>query len=579
MIMNRKPYPISFEREMSQALVCRYGEEMRQYVFKPDIDVSGLSCLLQIAKTDGTFTENGVEVHTDPDTGECTLVITIPQQATVVKGLNRYSICVYGEIEGENHLLYSAEGPLWVDDDLITDEMIASVAEVNGLVFPRDFLTVENLVDIVNYVAAEILNDNTISTETTWSSQKISDEISGHSITMDLADLDDVEITSPTEGQALLYDDSDDKWKNGTLPDPSVVKEVTGNPIEITDAAAAPLVKCVTQITGYQEGTGTPSPDNIRPIVAYTEGEIEVSDGDGNTTTHTTTYPSAIYRGSEDVVNGEVECDWPCIDLGNLTWQKATTSPNITRFYTYDINSIVKLPFNQYTKANIICENLETETANNIISVGYDCCLAVGTTGTLIARIDAEASLTAEQFTTYVTGIKIAFELATPTTSSVTPTNLPIKTLSGYTHIESSTGEMEVEYITQTYEPILNVIPEEYPGHIYSTDEKEVGKWIDGRSVYEKTFEVSTTSPLGVNSYSLSHGISNLERVLNYHGSTYWPGSGGYMIPSLSPDGSTGFISMYLYNDTYLGLSLSDFMKNTGGAYYIVLTIQYIKEV
>ena len=46
MIMNSKPYPISFEREMSQALVCRYGEEMRQYVFKPDIDVSGLSCLL-----------------------------------------------------------------------------------------------------------------------------------------------------------------------------------------------------------------------------------------------------------------------------------------------------------------------------------------------------------------------------------------------------------------------------------------------------------------------------------------------------------------------------------------------------
>ena len=32
-----------------------------------------------------------------------------------------------------------------------------------------------------------------------------------------LADLDDVEITSPTDGQALLFDDSDDKWKNQTL--------------------------------------------------------------------------------------------------------------------------------------------------------------------------------------------------------------------------------------------------------------------------------------------------------------------------------------------------------------------------
>lgn len=149
MIINQTPYPISFEREMSQALTCRYGEEMRQYIFKPDINVSGLSCLLQIAKPDGTFTENGVEVHTDSDTGECTLVITIPQQATVVKGVAKYSICCYGEVETETHLLYSAEGPLWVDDDLITDEMIQSVAEVNGYTFPQDFVTIDMLSVII----------------------------------------------------------------------------------------------------------------------------------------------------------------------------------------------------------------------------------------------------------------------------------------------------------------------------------------------------------------------------------------------------------------------------------------------
>lgn len=149
MIINQTPYPISFDREISQALTCRYGEEMRQYIFKPDVNVSGLSCLLQIAKPDGTFTENGVEVHTDPDTGECTLVITIPQQATVVKGVAKYSICCYGVVETETHLLYSAEGPLWVDDDLITDEMIQSVAEVNGYTFPQDFVTIDMLSVII----------------------------------------------------------------------------------------------------------------------------------------------------------------------------------------------------------------------------------------------------------------------------------------------------------------------------------------------------------------------------------------------------------------------------------------------
>lgn len=59
-------------------------------------------------------------------------------------------------------------------------------------------------------------------------------------------------------------------------PLPPVIKRVTGNPIEITDGANAPLVKCETEIQGYQEGTGTPSPENVRPIHAYTQTTISV---------------------------------------------------------------------------------------------------------------------------------------------------------------------------------------------------------------------------------------------------------------------------------------------------------------
>lgn len=468
MIMNQTPYPISFEREMSQALVCRYGEEMRQYVFKPDIDVSGLSCLLQIAKTDGTFTENGVEVHTDPDTGECTLVITIPQQATVVKGLNRYSICVYGPIEGEDHLLYSAEGPLWVDDDLITDEMIASVAEVNGLVFPQDFLTVENLVDIVNYVAAEILNDNTISTDTTWSSQKISDEIEGHS------------------------------------PDIDVSKEASGNPIEFSDGADAPLVKCVTQITGYQQGNGTPSPDNIRPIVAYSTGTIVVEDGDGNTTTHTTTYPSAIYRGSEDVVNGEVTAQMNKISFDGTDstgWVKFANYGSVTRF---DYDGVASnIDFREAIIANYL-ERVQIGTERVGINVH-----------STVNKIQVQL-LTSDLATDDVSGLmgyftshplEVAYTLATPTTSSVTPTNLPIKSLSGYSHIESTTGDMEVEYLTQTYEPIAELI-DRSSLHVYSTEEKVVGKWIDNKNVYEKTFILNTEITLTVNQWNSITGVT-----------------------------------------------------------------------
>ena len=60
------------------------------------------------------------------------------------------------------------------------------------------------------------------------------------------------------------------------IPDPTVTKTATGNPVEFSDGADAPLVKCTTTIQGYQEGTGTPSPENVRPIHAYTKNTISV---------------------------------------------------------------------------------------------------------------------------------------------------------------------------------------------------------------------------------------------------------------------------------------------------------------
>lgn len=348
MIVNQTPYPISFEREMSQALTCRYGEEMRQYIFKPDIDVSGLSCLLQIAKPDGTFTENGVEVHTDPDTGECTLVITIPTQATVVKGVARYSICCYGEVETETHLLYSAEGPLWVDDDLITEEMIQSVAEVNGYTFPQDFVTIDMLSDII----PEAL---------------------------------------PAEYGFYLraaLDNGDPEWAPIDIPFPGYGPSDAGK-----------------SLTVNADGTG-------------------------------------------------------------VEWDQ------------------IQIPFPEYGPS------------------------------------DAGKALTVNVAGTDVEWQKVQ--------------------------------------------------------HIYSTQEQVVGKWTDGRNVYERTYEINTTTPLGTNTYAFNHGITDLDRMINYHGSSYWPGgAGGQMIPTIKKDGT--FLAMGMYNPNIFTIELSDNMAAFGGAYYIVVTVQYLK--
>lgn len=594
-----------------------------------------------------------------------------------------------------------------------------------------------------------------------------------------LADLDDVEITSPTDGQALLFDDDDDVWKNQTLPDASVTKEATGNPIEITDAAAAPIVKCVTAITGSQDlhgydkpwvggagknklplvladikannttgtwngnlytwngvtfeiltdssgnitgikATGTASsnailfvciaPDfiegtsyilngcpangststyrlqysnyvdtafndtgdgvefnefshtytnrrvlvtitsgyaipsggltfypmirlstetdptftpysNICPITAYTENTISVGHDMGipiesgtinsngtkatstircrtgefinlvanknykvivtttqsktinvvyqfwttntfgsNSTTYdsgwltvpfvfsptvnkyctmsiryddnsnispddltvkiieveqesTTTYPSAIYRGSEDVVNGGVSYDMPMIDLGDLTWRQGPTG--ISGKYRF-IASITNAAAADAGNLTSICSQYgllqSGHTYNN--ETGYTI-----TNGNEILIYDENlCTLSARDFKTAMAGVKLAYTLTTPTTTPVTPTNLPIKSLSGYTHIESSTGDMEIEYITKTYEPLVDLI--EASDHIYSTQEQAVGTWVDGKTLYEQTLYLASASISSGTSASMP-SISGVETVMVVGGSCY----------------------------------------------------------
>ena len=45
---------------------------------------------------------------------------------------------------------------------------------------------------------------------------------------------------------------------------------------------------------------------------------------------------------------------------------------------------------------------------------------------------------------------------------------------------------MEIEYITENYQPLVDLI--QSSSHVYSTAEQVVGKWIDGHDMYEKTF-------------------------------------------------------------------------------------------
>ena len=563
-----------------------------------------------------------------------------------------------------------------IDDILLYNRLISAEG--------YDITKTYNTGDLAVYenVLYKCLEDNVTGVwdSTKWTATNLANEIGNGGGASSLEDLTDVDITTPSDGQALIYDDTNDEWVNADLPDASVTKTVEGNPVEFSDGADAPLVKCVSEIQGsqdlhgydkpwvggagvnkldaaedivftrtveynvapiasgttvylhrdsfnYPEGepeTGAKYPyiiflnsnnvsvggvwlysdsnvtltgdathvriysngynydasdgvkveivglvvslsqvstfspySNICPITSYDEGSVTVrgknlveetyENGNINTsgivtsnepnydlqiakvesgekytitsdelfvgafyynkptagsisyngsrladtpktftapitgyvafrtvhgyatpqceegqtatpyepytsTTSTATFGEDVYSGEVDYVNGSERCEMEVADLGDFTWTYVSRNNDNTGniFYVQDAR------FKRNTDIICsICANKRVGTVWETLHLGEAGITISGGTPYLVVCLEYPD---AASFTTAVTGQEIAYELATPTTSPVTPTNLPIKSLSGYNHIESSTGDLEVEYITKGMQPILDLI-------------------------------------------------------------------------------------------------------------------------
>ena len=154
---------ISFTSAMAETIRIHTGESGRQIIFTPDFleaipNDHGADVI--IVKPDNTFVIAAASIDTDGK-----IYVTIPEQAGAVSGVGNYILKVY---DNDNLCIYSACGGFYIDDHLLTDEMLESIAEVYGYQFPQDFALKDE---------AATLNDNVTATNSTWSSSKIAEEI------------------------------------------------------------------------------------------------------------------------------------------------------------------------------------------------------------------------------------------------------------------------------------------------------------------------------------------------------------------------------------------------------------------
>lgn len=178
----------------------------------------------------------------------------------------------------------------------------------------------------------------------------------------DIADSLHIDYTTAVNDIAALKTNKADKQELETVkqqvanitPDDSTVGEKPWSSKHIIDMLCPPLeesgnpVVCYP-VAGYslgvkaswepvQEGSGTPSAENIRPIKG--RDSVTITRQEDNQVI-TLTLPETVYGGEVDAVTGEGQETWKLIILNGTeswyTWGINANNPAVTGFYTFDI--------------------------------------------------------------------------------------------------------------------------------------------------------------------------------------------------------------------------------------------------
>lgn len=124
---------------------------------------AGVSGQFRMIKSSGNFVVRDM-TKTALEDGTVIFTVAISDQMVNVQGTGYYDIRLSG-----GGYLYTASGKFIVDSAVISSGVLEDVSEVNGLVFPDDFLTTED------HFAT--IDDTITSSSSVWSSYKTNQEI------------------------------------------------------------------------------------------------------------------------------------------------------------------------------------------------------------------------------------------------------------------------------------------------------------------------------------------------------------------------------------------------------------------
>ena len=175
--------------------------------------------------------------------------------------------------------------------------------------------------------------------------------------------------------------------------------------------------------------------NNVQFELGSTATAYEPYEGD----TFNTELGRTVYGGSLDLTTGELKITHAYVDLGDLTWTTSLSSLTPNLFGAYINNK-------KYGHKNFITTSYRTVKKQEMALANGE---ATGITKTIGEErtyifVKDERATTPEEFTTLVTGQKMVYELATPQTISLTPTEVMM--LENNNTIWADSGRVQLTY-------------------------------------------------------------------------------------------------------------------------------------
>lgn len=230
---------------------------------------------------------------------------------------------------------------------------------------------------------------------------------------------------------------------------------ITDTPIaSFTDGADnVPVSSLIVDIDAVQSGSGTPSPDNVRPISGHSTCTIKVNDDIDVPQTEITTaiaLGTTVYGGALNVTTGELIIDktFKTCD-GSEVWQ--VSGSGASQIF-YLLLSDMKSGLNLNGISNYIPTGNDTGTF----------CIRFGYNSSYLFIYQAVNTLEVSDlasFKTYLSNnpLELCYPLATPTTVQLTPTE--VRTLLGNNNIFADTGNInELVYFKTGCEALARLI-------------------------------------------------------------------------------------------------------------------------